>query len=73
MLNKLVEPILIIAVLCCAMALSQHMNAKADQRKPTEAEQHQQMRNWSAKRACPKGHEPEWIDDVTMRCLKVLP
>lgn len=73
MLNKLVEPILIIAVLYGATVVSTQCTARADERRATEAEQHQQMRNWSAKRACPKGHEPEWIDDVTMRCLKVLP
>ena len=72
MLNKLVEPILILLVLYGAMVLSTQCTARADERRSTEAEQHEQMRNWSAKRACPQGYEPEWIDRVTVQCLRVL-
>lgn len=73
MMNKLVEPLLIIFVVLLAMAASTHCTARADEHGPSEAQRHQQAREWSAQRACPKGHVPEWVDSVTVQCLRVLP
>ena len=65
MLNKLVEPILIIAVLCGAMVLSQHMDAEASQEEADALT----SREWAGQQVCGPQRTAVWEDDKTLRCL----
>ena len=66
MLNKLVEPILIIAVLCGAMVLSQHMDAEASQEEADALT----SREWAGQQVCGPQRTAVWEDDKTLRCLR---
>ena len=69
MLRDYLELLLLLAVVCVAMAISSGNTAEA-----SPSDEHlnsvQSNRNTSASRACALGEIPFWIDPATMECLK---
>lgn len=73
MLRDYVELILIFAVICAAMVLSPHLDARADKHASAPAVAAQDKRDIAARRACPADYESAWLDSSTNQCLRVLP
>ena len=73
MLRDYVELLLIFAVICAAMVLGPHLDARADKHESAPAAAAQDKRDIAARRACPTGYESTWVDSSTNQCLRVLP
>lgn len=72
MLRDYAEIILMLAVVCAAMVLGPHLDARADKQHYAHADATQAKRDTAARHACPPGETVVWVSASAHECLREI-